>query len=89
MPGSGNNPCIRAFGDDTRERFDGPCVVRLKTELMDRHAAHSGAGVVEHALDQGPHDIDGERANFASLASDRMDGMPSDQRRGIAQSVLE
>jgi hypothetical protein len=52
--------------------------MRLKTELMDRHAAHSGAGVVEHALDQGPHDIDGERANFASLASDRMDGMPSD-----------
>jgi len=59
MPGSRHEPCILTLGNHIGEHFDCPRVVGLKTKLMDRHAAHSWAGIVEHSLDQRPHDIDG------------------------------
>jgi hypothetical protein len=78
-----------ALGDHFFEHWDCSCVTGLKTELMDRHAAHSRAGLVEHPLDQGRDDIDGKRLRLASLASDRMDGMPTHQRRSVVKSLLE
>jgi hypothetical protein len=78
-----------AFGDHFFEHWDCPCVAGLKTELMNRHAAHSRAGIVEHSLDQRRHDIDGKRLRFASLASDRMHGMPTHQRRSVVKGALE
>ncbi|MEI7781202.1 MAG: hypothetical protein WCJ18_04655 [Planctomycetota bacterium] len=78
-----------ALGDHAGKRVDGPRIKGLKTELMGCHPADPWAGVVEHSLDQRPYDIDGERTNLAPLASDRMDGMPADQRRGVLKSLLE
>jgi hypothetical protein len=78
-----------ALGDHSLEHFDCPCITGLKTELMDRHAAHSWARIVERSVDQGRHDIDGERLHFAALASDRMNSMPAYQRRSVVKSVLE
>jgi hypothetical protein len=56
---------------------------------MDRHTAHPRAGIVQHSFNQRPYHVDGKRADFASLASNRMDGKPADERGGIAKSSLE
>jgi hypothetical protein len=45
-----------ALGDHICKRFDCPRVTGLKTKLMDRHTAHSWAGVVQHSLDQRRYD---------------------------------
>ena len=89
MPGSGNKSRVVALGDDMGKRFDGPRIMGLQAKLVDRHAAHPGAGIAQHSLNQRPYHIDGEWAAFAPLASNRMNGMPADERRGIAKSLLE
>ena len=80
---------IPALGDQAHERLDRPGVVRLEAELMNGHAADPGARVARRALDQRSHDVDGQWLRLAPLAAHRVDGVPANQRGGVAQPRLE
>ena len=89
MRGSRHQSGIVAFGDQRRKQFHGSRVTRLKTQLMDRDATHSWAQIMAHAIDQRPHDVERQRANFTPLASDRVDGVSAHQRRDVVKCLCE
>jgi len=86
MPRARHKRGVLAPSNHMLERLRGPWVVGLKAELMGRHSPNSRARVNQHPLNERSHDIDGERTNFAPLASQGMHGMPADQRRCISKS---
>lgn len=77
------------MSDNRGKHVNGPRIMSLKAELMNRHAPDSWARVVQHSLDQRRDDIDGQWANLTPLASDGMDGVSADQWRSIAEGSLK